>query len=334
MPNKKLNIALLVGGASQEREVSKFSSRGIYDALKKLNYSIKLIDPAYGKNQPDNVEDFFSDQDLFPISSKNYIDAVNSSNLEGVDTVFIGLHGKWGEDGTIQSLLELKNLNYTGSGVLASALSMDKSMSKIMFQHFDVQTPKWFVVDRCDQNYDLIKEKINKFFGYPCIVKPNDQGSTLGLTICRGAVEVEDAIKLSCKYSQTILVEEYIPGHELSVGILENSTLPVLEIKPKHYLYDYECKYTDGMSEYIVPAEIPDKVAKHLQHQALLAYRSVGAKAYGRVDFRVTNDWDAYCLEANTLPGMTSHSLVPKMAKAVGISYEELVDRIVKFSLT
>ncbi len=333
MSKKIINIALLVGGASPERPVSKSSSLGIFDALNKLNYKVKLIDPAYGKNQPNKVEDFFSEEDHYPVSNKNYIDAVNSSHLNGIDTVFIGLHGKWGEDGTIQSLLELKNLPYTGSGVLASALSMDKSMSKVMFQHFDVQTPKWFVVDRCDTNYDLVKTKIQKFFGYPCIVKPNDQGSTIGLTICRGDVEVEEAVKLACKYSQTILIEEYIPGHELSVGILENFALPVLEIKPKHYLYDYECKYTDGMSEYIVPAEIPDKVSKHLQQQALLAYRSVGANAYGRVDFRVTEDWKSFCLEANTLPGMTSHSLVPKMAKAVGIGFEELVDRIVKFAL-
>lgn len=333
MQNKKYKIALLVGGASPERPVSKSSSSAIYHALTKLGNQVKLIDPAYGKNQPEEVKDFFDEPDIYPVSNKNYIDAINSNSLDDIDTVFIGLHGKWGEDGTIQSLLELKGVRYTGAGVLASALSMDKSMSKIMFQHFDVQTPRWFVVDRCDTNYSLVKKKIKKFFGFPCIVKPNDQGSTIGLTICRGEVEVEKAVQLACKYSQTILIEEYIPGHEISVGILESSALPVLEIKPKNYLYDYECKYTDGMSEYTVPANIPTEISIHLQQQALLAYNSVGCKSYGRVDFRVTDNWKSYCLEVNTLPGMTSHSLVPKMAQAIGISFEELVDRIVKNSL-
>ena len=201
-------------------------------------------------------------------------------------------------------------------------------MTKIMFQHYDVATPKWFVVDKKENGYTLVGSKIKKFFGFPCVVKPNDQGSTVGLTICRGESEIEQSIKLALQFSDKAMIEEYIPGRELTVGILGQQTLPVLEIKPKHGLYDYEAKYTDGMSEYIVPADIPENVANHLQHQALLAYNSVNCSNYARVDFRLTNDNKNYCLEVNTLPGMTSHSLIPKMAKAVRNTQSKIVGLI------
>ena len=206
-------------------------------------------------------------------------------------------------------------------------------MTKIMFQHFDVDTPRWFVVNKSESDFDLIRSKIKKFFGYPCVIKPNDEGSTIGLTICRGDIEVEQALKKAQQYSNKALVEEYIAGHELTVAILEQQALPVLEIKPKSGFYDYENKYTSGRTDYIVPAEIPQKISEHLQHQALLAFNSVGCESYARVDFRMTNDFKSYCLEVNTLPGMTSTSLVPKMAKAAGISFEQLIDRIIKNSL-
>ena len=334
MNNSEINVALLVGGASPEREVSKESSKAVYKALLNLNYKVKLIDPSYGKNQPGESEDYFlPNKDFSEVNSKNYIDSLGKDNLEDVDIVFIGLHGKWGEDGAVQSLLELNQKKYTGSGILSSSLGMDKNMSKIMFQHFDVTTPKWFVVDSNEINYDLIGEKIKKFFGYPCIIKANDSGSTIGLTVCRGHADVENAVKDAGKYSKKIIVEQFIPGHELTVAVLDKQALPPLEIKPKHGLYDYECKYTDGMSEYIVPAELPEKLLLHLQHQALLAYKSIGCSNYARVDFRVNENHESYCLEVNTLPGMTSHSLVPKMAKAAGIGFEELIDRIIKHAL-
>ena len=210
---------------------------------------------------------------------------------------------------------------------------MDKCMTKIMFQHFDVSTPKWFIVKNDEKNIGLVREKIKKFFGYPCVIKPNDQGSTIGLTICRGDIEVETAVKKALELSSKALIEEYVAGRELTVAVIGQQALPVLEIKPKSGFYDYQSKYTSGMTEYIVPAEIPPKVGEHLQHQALLAFNSVGCESYSRVDFRLTKDYKTYCLEVNTLPGMTSTSLVPKMAKAAGISFEELIDRIVKQAL-
>ncbi|MFH1195958.1 MAG: D-alanine--D-alanine ligase [bacterium] len=333
MGNKNITVALFLGGTSPERDVSKSSGKSILIALRELGYNVKVIDPAYGLNQPEKEEDFFAEKDYTMISNKNYIEVINSTLFDDVDIAMLGLHGRWGEDGTVQSLLELKGIKYTGCGILSSALAMDKSMTKIMFQHFDVATPKWFVVDKHEDNFHHIKERIKKFFGYPCIIKPNDQGSTVGLTVCRGEVEVESSIKSALQFSNKALIEEYISGREMTVGILGQHALPVLEIKPKHGLYDYECKYTTGMSEYFVPANIPEDVAVHLQHQALLAFNSVGCKNYARVDFRLTSDYKTFCLEVNTLPGMTSHSLVPKMAKAAGISFNELIDRIIKFDL-
>lgn len=333
MLNSEITVALLLGGTSPEKEVSKATAKSVLKALRDLGYKVKVINPAYGLNQPEDENKFFEEKEYTEASNRNYVEAINSTMFDDVDVAFIALHGKWGEDGTLQSLLEMRGIKYTGSKVLASALAMDKRMTKIMFQHYDVSTPKWFVVNKNENDFGLIKEKIKKFFGYPCIIKPNDQGSTVGLTLCRGDVEVEKAVKLALQFSNVALVEEYISGRELTVGIIGQQVLPVLEIKPKSGLYDYESKYTSGKSEYEVPAMIPPKVAEHLQHQALLAFNSVCCESYARVDFRLTKDYKTYCLEVNTLPGMTSLSLVPKMAKAAGITFEELIDRLIKYTI-
>ncbi len=333
MSNGNITVALLLGGTSPEKEVSKATSKSVMKALYDLGYKVKLINPAYGLNQPKEEEKYFEEKEYTEISNRNYVEVINSTLMDDVDVAFITLHGKYGEDGTLQSLLELRGIKYTGSKVLTSSLAMDKCMTKVMFQHYDVSTPKWFVVKKDENDFGLVREKIKKFFGYPCVVKPNDQGSTIGLTICRGDIEVEQAVKKALEFSNKALIEEYIAGRELTVAVLGQQVLPVLEIKPKSGFYDYQSKYTTGMTDYIVPAEIPPKVAEHLQHQALLAFNSVGCQSYARVDFRLTKDYKTYCLEVNTLPGMTSTSLVPKMAKAAGISFEELIDRIIKNAL-
>jgi D-alanine-D-alanine ligase len=328
-----LNIALFLGGTSPEKEVSKSSSKSIFAALTNLGHNVILMNPAYGKNQPANNNDFFTEKEYAPISNENYIETVNSKALDNIDLVFLGLHGKWGEDGTIQSLLELRGKKYTGSKVLASSLSMDKKMSKILFQHYGINTPKWISIPKDNFEPDQVLSMIKKNLHYPCVIKPNDQGSTVGLTICSEESQVIEAVNLALQFSDKALIEEYIDGHEITVGVIENTALPALEIKPKHELYDYECKYTSGMSEYIVPADVPKDVFEKLQLQALLAFKSMGCEGYGRIDFRVNSKWEIYCLEINTLPGMTSTSLVPKMAKAVGITFEQLIDRIIKLSL-
>lgn len=330
---RDLKIALLLGGTSPERDVSKSTAESMYKALLSLGCKPVLIDPAYGINQPKDLTTYFKHEDSIEISNLNYVRAVNSKLFDNVDIALLALHGKWGEDGTIQSLLELRGIKYTGSKVLASALAMDKIMSKILFQHYNVTTPKWITIENHHNDYQYFIEKVKSDLGFPCVVKPNDQGSTVGVTICKGEDQLPAAFDLAKSYSQRILVEEFVEGHEVTVAVLENQPLPVLEIKPKHNVYDYECKYTSGMSEYVVPAEIPDEVAKQIQAQALAAHISLGCEVYSRADFRLTIDMKAYCLEVNSLPGMTSTSLVPKMAKAVGISFEELIEKIIILSL-
>jgi D-alanine-D-alanine ligase len=310
-------IILLAGGASTEREVSKSSSAGIYKALKSLGYNVTVIDPALGIVQYDNAEKYFlPDEEGTKVSSLNYIPAISLPVFDDADLVFLGLHGRWGEDGTIQSLLQLRGLKYTGPAVLACALAMNKGQAKIIFQNSGVIVPEGFNVFKESFEYAIDKEWIMKDFGFPVIVKPNDEGSTFGLTLVEKEEDLEQAFEFAFKYSNNVLIEEYIPGRELTVG-----------------LYDFECKYTSGMSEYIVPAPIDDDLAAFIQEQTLLAYHSLGCKGYSRVDFRLSPDNKPFCLEVNTLPGMTATSLLPKMAKHKGMSYEELVDTIVRISL-
>ena len=329
----KPKVALLVGGTSPERAVSKMSGKGVLGALRALQYPTKIIDPAYGLNQPRDEEKFFLEEDFAELSNRNCIDAINSNLLDDGDVVISALHGKWAEDGTIQSLLELRGLKYTGSKVLASALAMDKEMSKVIFRQAGVQTADWFTVGSVNFESKKIIDKIDNEMGFPCIIKPNDQGSTVGLKLVKDESEVEEAIKVALQFSNKALIEKYIHGRELTVAILINKALPVLEIVPKSGLYDYHSKYTSGMSEYIVPAKIPDETAKKAQKLALTAFQSLSCEGYARVDFRLSNQNELYCLEVNTLPGMTPLSLVPKAAKAVGISFEELIKRIIEQAL-
>ncbi len=329
----KEHIVLLAGGASSEREVSKHSSKGIYSALIELGYKVSVVDPAYGKSQPSDVDSFFDGADLFPVSEKNYIAAFELPVMQEADSVFLGLHGQFGEDGTVQALLELLKKRYTGSGVLASSLAMDKHMAKIIMKDHGVESPREVFIP--DHQYDkaAVLKSILSELSLPCVVKPNDQGSTCGLSVCNTEEEVIPAIEMAFQFSRAVLVEEFIKGRELTAGIIDNVVLPVLEIKPKHELYDYECKYTSGMTEYFVPADISPETSSAVQALTLKSFQALGCKSYGRADFRLTESGDLYCLEMNTLPGMTATSLVPKMAKAAGISFTQLIEKIVKDSL-
>ena len=333
MTNRKIKIALILGGTSPERKVSKSTGLSIYKALTNLGYDTVLVDPAYGENQPGDVEAYFAEKDFAEISNENYVKALNMRLFDSVDLAFLALHGKWGEDGTVQSLLELKGIKYTGSKVVSSAITMDKTMSKILFQHYNIRTPKWITVSLKSYNLSLLINEIGTEVKYPCVIKPNDQGSTVGLTICENENNVDEAVKLALQFSDKALIEEYILGRELTVAILEDEVFPVLEIKPKHGIYDYECKYTPGMSEYEVPAKISDELSDNLKKTSLAAFKALECEGCARVDFILTKDNMDYCLEVNTLPGMTSTSLVPKMAKSAGVSFEELIDRIIKTSL-
>ncbi|MCF8261337.1 MAG: D-alanine--D-alanine ligase [Melioribacteraceae bacterium] len=333
MASGKLKILLLVGGYSSEREVSKMSSISIYKALIELGYDVDLMDPAYGKNQPTESDLYFKkDYSHNEISNKNILNVLSSEALKKYDLIFIGLHGGAGEDGKVQSILDLAGKKYTGSGVLSSALAMDKYLSKLVLIQNGVPTPDWVYIADVKSAEKAFAEVKGKF-GFPCVIKPNDGGSTVGLTICKNEDEFIRNVEFAFKYSPAVLVEEFIPGKELTVGILEDKSLPVLEIVPNSGFYDYEAKYESGNTQYLVPAPINDNVAVKIREAALLAFNSLCCEDYARIDFRLNEKGEFYCLEVNTLPGMTSHSLVPKMAKHIGISFNELIDKIVLSAL-
>ncbi len=331
--NSDIKIILLVGGNSTERTISKRSSKSIYKALVSLGFNVTLIDPAYGKNQFDDADKYFDEIDYYPISEANYIEAFNLNVFSKCDLVFIGLHGKWGEDGTVQALLDMKKIKYTGSKMLASAVTMDKILSKILFGKYQIPTPKWISLFSNEIDFDKIESEIRSKLGYPIVVKPNDQGSTVGLSIVKNQNQLNEALLVASKYSDKILIEEFIEGRELTVGIVDKTIYPVLEIVPTHEIYDYECKYTSGMSEYIVPAEIDEDISNQLKEVSMKAFKVLECEGYARLDYRLTKDNKFYLLEINTLPGMTSLSLLPKMAESVNVSFEELVNQIVKISL-
>ncbi len=238
------------------------------------------------------------------------------------DVVFLALHGSPAEDGKLQAMLDLAGIRYTGTGSLGSAVAMDKRLSKELFQAAGVPTPPWMPRNRAPV-------EIVDSLGLPVVVKPSGGGSTIGLTVVRDAGELPAAMELAASYDRDVLVERFLPGRELTVGILLDEALPVLEITPSHEIYDYECKYTPGMTTYEVPARLEPGEAEELARLSLTAHRVLRQGSFGRVDFvRGEADGIFYCLETNSLPGMTSTSLLPKAAASVGISFPELCERI------
>lgn len=338
-----MKILVLMGGISAERDVSLASGEAIVKALKSVGHKVMALDTAQGqrllsddgKYLPEGVKETPPDvTELERIGKQQALEAIHSFDFSEVDVIFLALHGGQGEDGTIQALLDLTGKPYTGSGVLASALAMNKAMSKKMFEREGILTPEWFMIEQNElPPISSIAKRIEKSFGFPCVVKPNDQGSTVGLTVVNSRQNLSKAFECARKFSRYILVEKFIPGRELTVGILGDVPLPVVEIIPEHGIYDYECKYTHGKSNYICPAEIPEEKTKEIRTIGLKAFKALGCEDYARVDFRYSEDSRFYCLEVNTLPGMTDTSLVPKASKALGIDFPGLVDRIARLAL-
>jgi D-alanine-D-alanine ligase len=248
--------------------------------------------------------------------------------VRSAEVVFVALHGGFGEDGGIQTLLEFAGVRYTGSGRMASALAMDKDASKRLFRDAGIPTPDWRVVRRGDDVGSTLDA-----VGLPAIIKPVEEGSTVGLSLVEERRDLPAALDEAWRYGPRAMIERYVPGRELTVGILDDQPLPIVEIIPSHGLYDYACKYTPGMSSYRVPAQVPDAVRDRMWKCALGAFKALGCDAYARVDFRLDPQDQPWCLEVNTLPGMTETSLLPKAAAAVGISYPELVERISRAAL-
>ena len=293
LKNKK--IAVLCGGWSSEREISLASGKAIYKAIKKLGLNVVLIDV-----------------------NKNIAEKLKK---EKIDIAYITLHGTPGEDGTIQGMLETMQIPYTGCGVFASSATIDKIISKKMFEYAKIPTAKWTVIE---------KLKPFKEIELPVVVKPASQGSAIGISIVKNKKEFEKAVKLAFKYEDRILVEKYIKGTEVTAGVLNGKALPVIEIVPKGKFYDFKSKYTVGQSTHIIPARLPEKVLKQIQNIAIKVYNEFMCNGTCRVDMIVDKNNNIYVLEVNTLPGMTKTSLFPDAAKSIGMSFENLVLEIIK----
>jgi len=333
-----MKVLVLLGGLSPERDVSLDSGSAVCEALKNSGNEVIAIDTGGGillpEAQSENIKAAVRPEPpdvaaLTALDKKSTLQTLRDTDLCDIDVVFIALHGGSGENGTVQALLDLAGVPYTGSGVLASALAMDKEVSKKIFEREEIPTPDWTIVESVDGgDYTDFLQPITDRFGFPVIVKPADGGSTVGLTLVKSVDKLSSALQLAGELSRKIMVEKYVAGRELTVGILGGKSLPVVEIIASHELYDYECKYLPGMSQYVVPAEIDSALAARLQELGIKAFESLECAGYARVDFRVDSTGEPYCLEVNTLPGMTSTSLVPKAAKANGISFEELIEII------
>ncbi|MGQ0649597.1 MAG: D-alanine--D-alanine ligase [Gemmatimonadaceae bacterium] len=328
-----MRITVLLGGTSEERDVSLASGLRIAEALRSRGHTVTAIDTAHGVLSAAEQQAMLAGgtmktvpPDVHALTRLEQALPQQLESLPPADVVMLALHGGRGEDGTIQALLDLTAVPYTGSGHLASALAMDKDLSKRLFRSANVPTPDWIMAP-------VDSAAVGRALGFPCIVKPSKQGSTVGLSLVREPEQLQAAITLAAEYDDEVLVEQFIPGRELTVTVLGDQALPVGEIFPAHEIYDYECKYTAGMAREQFPAELTAEQTLRIQDLAQRAFRALKLGGCARLDFRLGPDGTFYCLEANTLPGMTALSLVPQAAAAAGISFPELCERIVSLAL-
>lgn len=330
-----MRVAVLTGGATPERAIALAGAAEIVAALRSRGHTVQVVDTTQGLlsdatearvlatpmgSAPAGVGDLEVRERAFLSQGLAALPAVRAA-----DVLFLSVHGGLGEGGTLQALLDLVGVPYTGSGPLGSALAMDKDLAKRVFRAAGVPVPAWFLAP-------VAADDVTTALGWPAIVKPVRGGSTVGLSLADGARALEDAIALARRYDTDVMVEQFIPGRELTVGVLGDVPLPVGEIIPQHALFDYACKYTPGMSEEIFPARLDTGLARQLQELALTAHRALKLGGYSRVDFRLSPDGDIFCLEANTLPGMTRLSLLPQAARAAGIEFPELCERICRLA--
>jgi len=299
--NKFGKVAVLMGGRSGEREVSLKSGSAVLAALKAQDIDAEAFDPR--------------DKPLH--------------DLEVFDRVMINLHGRFGEDGCIQGALEMLQIPYTGSGVMASAIGMDKWRTKLLWRASNVITPDFELVT-AESDFAAIEAKL----GLPLFVKPANEGSSLGISKVKEAGGLKAAYELAAKADPLVIAEKFVGGGEYTVGIIEDKAglkaLPIIRIVPKNEFYDFEAKYLRDDTEYLCPCGLSAEIEKKIQQEAIQAFRAIGCKGWGRVDFLMDSAGKHYFLEVNTSPGMTDHSLVPMAAKAAGISFEELVVKILE----
>ncbi len=302
---KTKKVGVVMGGPSTEREVSLNTGNAIIDALKENGYQAIGID----------------------LQPKLILKQLQES---GIDVVFNAIHGKYGEDGILQGTLEMLDIPYTGSGVLASAVTMDKSISKRLFAASGIPTPKFEIYNKLQASH-LVEEIIEKF-GIPVVVKSTAQGSSIGVVIVEKTEDLAYAINEAFKYGDNLVVEEYIKGKEVTAAVLEADppiALPVIQIVPHSGRYDYQSKYTKGATDYLVPAPLSDQVTKEIQKVAVKVFSMFECRGVARVDIMLDSEDRPYVLEVNTVPGMTATSLVPKAAAAAGISFADLCEKLV-----
>tara|TARA_B100000674_G_scaffold10484_1_gene7884 strand:+ start:1217 stop:2110 length:894 start_codon:yes stop_codon:yes gene_type:complete len=292
-------VAVIFGGSSTERDVSLHTGLAVVESIKD-KYDVKSID----------ISDDYSNL---------------NEKLIDIDLVFIALHGGFGENGTIQKYFEKHNIKFTGSDSKSSSIAMDKNKTKIIAKKNNIPVLDWFLAN---EKSKIDTGKLN----FPLIIKPNDGGSTIGLYFCKNSDDFNFNIKKAFKFSKTVMIEQYIRAREVSVPILDGQVLPIIEIFPNGFLYDYDSKYKEKGSSYQVPAKINDNTARKLAEDSIKLYKKIGCKHYVRIDY-LLNENNHYLLEINTLPGLTSTSLLPKSALQIGLDYSTLVDKIIDIAL-
>ncbi|WDC84395.1 D-alanine--D-alanine ligase [Caloramator sp. mosi_1] len=295
-----MKIGVIMGGISTEREISLKTGMEIVNNLDKSKYEVVAI-------QIDTKQELIE-------------------KVKGIDFAFIALHGHFGEDGTVQGVLETLNIPYSGCGVLSSAICMDKDMTKRILKFGGLNTADWIIANSLD--FDM--EKVNKM-GYPLVVKPNSGGSSVATTIVKNDEELTEAVKEALKFDTEVMIEEYIKGDEITCPILDGKMLPIIAIKPKSAFFDYTSKYADGGADEFV-VEFEGELQEKIQYMAVKTYELLKCRVYARVDM-IIKEGVPYILEVNTLPGMTKNSLFPKSAKAAGISFSQLLDNIIEKSI-
>jgi len=326
-----MRVLVLMGGSSTERDISLVTGRGIAKALSARGHAVAALDPATGRHVEiaglgDHRIGDAPGTAVEPAAERSLVLAKGTDLIES-EVVFVALHGGIGEDGTLQALLDLAGVPYTGSGMLASALAMDKALAKTMFRSAKIPTPRARLVPRRDavSGADAVG-------GFPLVVKPNAQGSSVGVHIVERAEDMDAALDDAFRFPP-VLVEEFIPGREITVAVVGGKALPVVEILPQSGFYDYKHKYTQGETGYEVPAKLAEPVAREAARLGELAYATLGCAGAARVDFRLTEDGHLFCLEVNTIPGMTETSLVPMAAKEAGLSYEDLAEKLLELAI-
>ena len=344
-----MKITVLAGGNSTERDVSLATGEMIYHALKKKGHQLVLLDMYMGyEGNINEVNDIFNEEqnwsenfagiaeqspdlDAIKAMRKTNPDCAVGPNVIEIcrqsDIVFIALHGANGEDGKIQAMFDLLGIKYTGTDYLSSAIAMDKAIAKDIFGQFRIPTPKGIVISEAD------KQMFDVWSIYPCIVKVNCGGSSVGVYIANDKEELYAAAEQAFAYEKRIIIEQYIDGREFSIGVIDGKALPIIEIAPKEGFYNYKNKYQAGATVETCPAELDANIARAMQSCAESVYRALRLKTYARMDFRMDDSSNFYCLEANTLPGMTKTSLLPQEAAAAGIEFPELCQRIIEISM-